>query len=238
MKSTIDKITGEELNKNIGDIERVVSLAGGVYLLYDAIKREKRNLFEIAAAGFMIYRGAKGFAESDLGKALFKKPRKRRDSNVNVHTRLIINRSVSEVYTFWRHLANLPLFMEHLEEVRVIDDVYSEWKAKLPALNKTISWKAEIVGEEPNKFIGWQSLPGSSIRNAGKVQFKDAGEMGTLVHVIISYHAPLGHAGEEVAKLLTPVFEDIVRKDIMGFKRYMETGTSQRLQQETVKIYS
>ncbi len=224
--------------KTIGDIERVISILGGAYLLYDALKREKKSVPEIAAAGFMIYRGVKGFLDNREGKALLAAPKKPKDTNINIHARLIINKPVEEVYTFWRHLGNLPLFMKHLEGVTVLSDTLSEWTVKVPGVGSTLSWKAEIVGEEPHRFIGWRSLAGSSVSNAGKVEFKDAGELGTLVHVTFSYHPPVGGAIGEAAKLLTPVFEKMVRNDIMGFKRYMETGTPQKLQQETVAIYT
>ena len=238
----MDRLNNLSVTKNekaIGDIEKVISIVGGAYLLYDAFKREKKSLPEIAAAGFMIYRGVKGFLDAKgTGKISLGKPARHKDANINIHTRLIVKRPMDEVYNFWRHLGNLPLFMEHLESVTVFSDTLSEWKVRLPGLGKEISWKAEIVAEEPHRFIGWRSLPGATVRHAGKVEFKDAGELGTLVHVVFSYHAPMGHRGEEVARLLNPMFETLVRKDIMGFKRYMETGTPQKLQQETVAIFT
>jgi len=224
--------------KAISDIERAVSIIGGAYLIYDAFKKEKKSMLEIAAAGFMIYRGVKGFLESRGVQKVLEKPQHPKDANINIHARLIINRPVNEVYNFWRHLGNLPLFMKHLEGVTVLSDTLSEWTIKVPGVGSTLSWKAEIVGEEVNRYIGWRSLAGSSVRNAGKIEFKDAGELGTLVHVVFSYHPPLGGAVEEVARFINPVFEKIVRNDIMGFKRYMETGTPQKLQQETVAIYT
>lgn len=225
--------------KNISDIERFISVLGGAYLLYDSFKNNKRSIPEIAAAGFMLYRGLSGLCPAGAaGKKLFAKPQKPHNSNINVHARLIVNAPVNEVYNFWRHLGNLPLFMEHLEGVTVLSDTMSEWKAKLPGNLGNITWKAEIVAEEPHRFIGWRSLAGSAVTHTGKVEFKDAGELGTLVHVVFSYHSLFGMVGEEVARLLTPAFEKIVRNDIMGFKRYMETGTPQKLQQETVKIYT
>jgi uncharacterized membrane protein len=232
-------MTRPDTKKNVSDAERIVSILGGVYLLYDALRKEKRSIPEIGAAGYMIYRGLSGYCPAaDAGKKLFQKPEKPDDANINIHVRLVVKRPVSEVYNFWRHLGNLPLFMHHLHGVTVLSDTLSEWKAAIPGGLGTISWKAEIVADEPNRFIGWRSLPGSAITNAGKVEFKDAGELGTLIHVAVSYKAPLGNAGTEVAKLANPVFEKMVRKDILGFKRYMETGTPQRLQQETVTIYS
>ncbi|AWH85164.1 cyclase/dehydrase [Flavobacterium album] len=231
--------------KTISDLECAISVLGGAYLLYDSFKKEKKSILEMAAAGFMLYRGIKGLQRNGtlgnipLGKKLFGEPAKKPSgSNINIHTRMIVQRPVNEVYNFWRHLGNLPLFMDHLEGVTVLSDTHSEWKASLPGGMGTISWKAEIVSDEPHRHIGWRSLPGSAISNAGKVTFKDAGELGTLVHVVFSYSMPFGSMGTEIARLMNPVFEKLVRKDVLGFKRYMETGTPQRLQQETVAIYT
>lgn len=232
----LNNISLPELKKNISTIERLVSVLGGSYLLYDSI-RHKRSIAEYSAAGFMLFRGLSGYCPaSQLGERLLHKNYKH-NSNINIHTRMVINKPTNEVYNFWRHLGNLPLFMEHLESVAVLGDTLSEWKAVLPGGLGTVKWQAEIVAEEPYRFIGWQSLPGSKIKNAGKVQFKDAGELGTLVHIVFSYHAPLGSVGEEIARLLTPAFEKTIRKDILSFKRFMETGNPKKISQETTKIY-
>lgn len=233
------KLTIPKAKKNISDFERIISIFGGAYLLYDALKKDKKSIPEIGAAGYMIFRGVSGYCPAgDAGKKLFSKPEKPAGSNINIHVRMVVNRPVNEIYNFWRHLGNLPLFMDHLEAVTVLSDTHSEWRAKLPGGMGTVSWKAEIVYDEPNRHIGWVSLPGSAVKNAGKVTFKDAGELGTLIHVVFSYEAPFGQAGEEVAKLINPVFEKIIRNDILAFKRYIETGTPQKLQQETVAIYT
>ena len=62
------------------------------------------------------------------------------------------------------------------------------------------------------------------VNNAGKVSFKDAlGGEGTELEVIITYHAPAGELGAALAKKLNPVFEKMIRQDIMNFKEYIET---------------
>ena len=223
---------------NVTDLERIISVLGGFYLLYDALSKEKKSIPEVGAAAYMIYRGVSGYCPAaDAGKKLFSKADKPKDSNINIHVRMLVQRPVHEVYNFWRHLGNLPLFMEHLQGVTVLSDTLSEWKAMLPGNIGTLEWKAEIVADEPYRLIGWRSLAGSTVKNAGRVTFKDAGELGTLVHVVFSYEAPLGTAGEHLANLLNPIFEKMVRKDVLGFKRYMETGTPQRLQQEDTQVY-
>jgi len=62
------------------------------------------------------------------------------------------------------------------------------------------------------------------INNAGKVMFHDAlGGAGTELEVVISYHPPAGELGAGVAKLLNPLYEKVVRQDVMNFKEYIET---------------
>ena len=183
--------------KNISEVERFISVLGGAYLLYDSVKN-KRGVGGYGAAGFMLYRGLSGYCPATRVVQRVLDKNYTHSSNVNIHTRFIVNRPVEEVYNFWRHLGNLPVFMEHLESVAVLSDTLSEWKAKLPGGLGTVSWQSEIVSEEPYRFIGWQSLPGSRIKNAGKVQFKDAGELGTLVHIVFSYNAPLGRPGKRL----------------------------------------
>jgi len=228
------------IDSNVGTFERVISTIGGLYLMYDALKN-KRSIPEIGAAAFMIFRGVSGYCPvSQAGQNLLhgNSLNKTHNSNVNIHSRMIVSRPIDEVYAFWRNLSNLPLFMKHLESVTELGANQSDWKAKFPGGVGSFSWKAEIVKEETNRFIGWRSLSGSTISNAGKVEFKDAGELGTLVHVTISYQPPATGAGQEVAKLLSPVFKRMVQDDVMGFKRYMETGTSERISQEPVTIFT
>ena len=50
------------------------------------------------------------------------------------------------------------------------------------------------------------------------------GELGTVVNVVISYQAPLGIAGEKVMSFFNPTFEKMIRKDIVNFKHFVETG--------------
>lgn len=60
------------------------------------------------------------------------------------------------------------------------------------------------------------------LKNAGKVVFRPSGKDKEII-VTISYHAPLGIAGENAAKLFNPYFEKLVKDDIMNFKTYLES---------------
>lgn len=209
------------LRVNVSKTERILMIAAGSYLLYKALKRKNnKKVMESITAGTMLTRGITGYcpAYDAIGRTGFLK-----GGNVSITTSLSVDRPVSEVYEAWRNLENLPLFMEHIENVSEINDNVSEWTARVPGGIAKLSWKAEILADKPNELLSWHSLPESTIHNAGKVKFKDNGT-STEVEVTITYHAPLGKAGEAAAKLLNPLFEGVVKKDIEQFKEYMETG--------------
>jgi uncharacterized membrane protein len=142
--------------------------------------------------------------------------------NVNVRTSVIVGKPKEEVYGLWRNLENLPLFMRHLESVDVIDQERSAWKVRIPGGFGELRWEARIVKEADGSEISWHSVPGASIENAGKINFSDTPGRGTRIDATISYKAPLGTIGERVSRLLTPVFSQMIEKDIQGFKRFVE----------------
>jgi len=224
-RKTRDKKTAKSiipgLTVNVGKVERILMVAAGSYLLYKALKGREKNTSKTLAAGTMLFRGVSGYcpvydavAKSGTLKA----------TNVNIRTSVQINRPVTEVYDFWRKLENLPQFMSHLKKVDEIDSITSEWTANGPAGIGQVSWSAQILMDEPREMLSWCSLPGSTIYNAGKVVFKELGVNKTEIDVTISYHAPLGVAGEAAAKLLNPMFESMVKKDIESLKTILEAG--------------
>lgn len=127
---------------------------------------------------------------------------------LNIRVSMVINRPRSEVYRAWRNLSNLPIFMEHLTQVNEEDELTSDWEMRIPGGLGKLRWKAEIVKERQDEMIAWQSVEGSEIRNAGKVGFREAlGGEGTMVDVVLTYHAPMGKPGEKIAQLFTPMFK-------------------------------
>jgi len=209
------------LKENVSTLERIFMVAAGTFILYKSLSGKNKSIAGTMAATTLLARGISGYcpvydAAGRNGKL--------KSSNVNIRTQIDINKPVSEVYAFWRKLENLPKFMSHIESVNETDKVTSEWKAKGPAGIGSLSWKAQILMDEKDQLLSWHSLPDSTIDNAGKVYFKDAGNNTTTLDVTISYHAPLGVAGEAAAKFLNPLFEKMVKSDIENLKTYLETG--------------
>jgi len=216
--------TGAKLSVNVNRAERIASIIGGSFLIYQALKKgnEKYQLPAVLAGFYLFSRGATGH---DVLYGLAGK-RKLPDTvkNINIITKMTVNKPRQDVYNFWRKLSNLPLFMEHLKEVTVLDDKRSHWIAKVPGNMGTLEWDAEIVKEVEGELLGWNSLPTASINNAGKIEFRDADGYGTEMSIVITYRAPFGDVGEGIASLLTPMVKKMILKDVKGFKRYIEAG--------------
>lgn len=214
---------GPKTSVNVDIPERIASALFGSWLLVNGLKAN--SLTRMALGGYLIYRGASGHCP--LYSALRKPHLPDPVRNINIRTTVQVHKPRHEVYNFWRKLENLPQFMRHLKEVRQIDDRTSHWEAFVPGGLGTVSWDAVIVEEQENAFIGWNSLPGATIENAGKVEFREIGDGWTEVYAVITYRAPLGFAGQGVSGLLNPLFEKMVRQDIKDFKRHIESGGSQ-----------
>ena len=146
------------------------------------------------------------------------------EKGIHVVKAVTINRPPEELYQFWHNFENLPRFMSHVQSVQTLDDRRSHWKVNAPA-NMSVEWDAEIIADEPNRRIAWQSLPDAGVRNAGSVRFEPAnGNRGTRVTVELQYEPPLGKLGATVAKLLGEEPEKQVYDELRAFKQVMELG--------------
>ena len=175
-------------NESGMDQTRMISgAAGGALLLMGLRKRGVLGLGMAAVGGYLAYRAATGndpvMAAAGLsGNAAAAKP-------IFVEHSVVIDRPAQDVYDFWRKLDNLPQIMSHLESVTALDEKRSRWVAKAP-LGTHVEWEAEIVNDKPGQRIGWHSLPGATVDNAGSVQFESLPNGGTRVHVALSYRPP------------------------------------------------
>ncbi|MBL7697575.1 MAG: DUF2892 domain-containing protein [Chitinophagaceae bacterium] len=216
--------SSEGVVQNVSNFERGLSIGIGALLIYSAIKNFKRTpvraILRSGVGAGLVLRGAAG--NCPVYSALNIDGTK--NTSVNVRTTFVVNRPRNEVYAAWRNLSTLPRFMKHLTSVTETSNTRSHWEAKIPEGNPvSISWDAEVVKDEPGSLLSWRSLPGSTIDNAGKIEFRDAlGHKGTEVRVTIIYRPPAGNIGSGVARLINPVFRKVIKKDVLNFKQYIE----------------
>lgn len=203
---------------NVDEKERILSVAAGTLLLCDVIR--SKSFLEGLAGSYLIFRGITGYCAGY--EVLGKNNVSHENHHISIKINLKINKPKEEVYAFWRKLDNLPLFMQHLESVKVTDQIHSEWKAKLPGGVGNLTWKSEIVKDIPNQHIGWHSLADAPIENKGNVKFIDSGNNESEAHIAISYIVPGGIVGKGLGQLFSPLFEEIVTEDVNNLKDYLE----------------
>src|SRR5215472_13042585 len=63
---------------------------------------------------------------------------------MKVEKSVTISRPAEEIYSFWRQLQNLPLFMRHIESVSQIGQGASHWVVKT-SHGRTLEWDAQII---------------------------------------------------------------------------------------------
>jgi uncharacterized membrane protein len=135
-----------------------------------------------------------------------------------------INRSRHDLYEFWRDLRNLPRFMENIRSVAVSHGNRSHWIVEAPG-DRQLEWDAVLTDDQPGSLLAWESGEGASVRNSGRVEFKDSTNgRGTLVTATIVYDPPGGSLGNAIAKLFQKEPHIQVRRDLRRFKQLMEAG--------------
>ncbi len=142
---------------------------------------------------------------------------------VSVHKTLHVGRPLEEVFGFWTRLESFPIFMSTLREVRDLGDGRTRWVVDGPA-GVPASWEAEVIRLEPLHEIAWRTVPGSIVRNGGKITFERGPDGGTQVDIELGYDPPAGALGHLVAKLFGADPKSQMDEDLMRMKTFLETG--------------
>ena len=144
------------------------------------------------------------------------------ESAIKVRKAINIDAPIDEVYQFWRNFENFKLFMDHVKEISVQDDI-STWKIAGPA-GATVEFQASITRDIPNELIAWETLPESQVHHAGFVRFDENREGGTRVSVQMDYVPPAGALGHAVAQLFGVDPRQAMHEDLVRLKSLLEDG--------------
>ena len=225
--------------RNVGRLERYLSLAAGGLLLAAALRR--RGVLGAAAgcvAGELLYRGISGFCPAYAALGIDTSAASGCSYNpeasvpygrgVRVEESIAVARPARELYEYWRSLDSLAQFMQHIEEVTVLTDRRSRWRVRAP-IGSRVSWEAEIINDIPGQLIGWRSLPGSAVHHAGSVHFDERDGL-TEVRVVLEYAPPARYVGASLARILGEDPQKQIAEDLRRFKAIAERGKHANLQ--------
>jgi uncharacterized membrane protein len=215
---------------NVGDAERWVSVIFGSALAVYGLKMRSVPGLAVGAVGAaLVWRGATGSCPVYEAFGVSTAPGQGDQvsvpygKGVGIDKTVTIDATPEKLYAFWRNFENLPKFMHNLESVSVHDANRSHWVARGPAGTK-VAWEAEIINEIPNELIGWRSIDGSQVDNAGSVHFTPiAGGRGTEIKVVLRYDPPAGVVGAAISKLLGEDPEAQVGDDLRRLKLLFES---------------
>jgi uncharacterized membrane protein len=218
-------------NLNMDDVRRAMPFAGAALILLGLVRRSPLSVLLAALGGGMLYEGLKNGSRNRISyeKGTATQQTLSHGQGFRVEEQVVVNRSPEDLYRFWRNFENLPRVMRHLDSVRVTGPVRSHWVAKAPA-GTHVAWDAEIINDVPNERIGWRSIEGADVPNAGSVTFErvPGNGRGTLIRVNLKYDPPLGPVGAAVAKLFGTEPTKTVAEDLHRFKAMMEMNETAR----------
>jgi len=213
---------------NVGNVERIGSVAAGAALLYLAVRRSRFSRAAQTAGTGLVVRGITGYCPVNelIGRDSRTRESKQALSGprgVHVLESVVVPVAPEAAYRFWRDLTNLPKFMSHIQRIDVTDATHSHWVASAPA-GMTVEWDAKIINDVENKLIGWKSLEHADVVSAGSVRFRPS-RGGTEITVHLQYDPPGGKLGHWIASAFGQAPSRTVREDMSRLKnRLVQVG--------------
>ncbi|MEV7606817.1 SRPBCC family protein [Paenarthrobacter sp. NPDC089322] len=132
-----------------------------------------------------------------------------------VNKTILVNVPVSTAYRQWTQFEEFPHFMGGVERVTRLSDDRLEWVAEIAGVHRR--WEAKIVQQDLDRAVAWAAVEGA--KNAGWVDFKEAGPGQTSLHLSLEYepHGVLEFLGDKLH-----VVERQAESDLKKFKEYIE----------------
>jgi uncharacterized membrane protein len=190
----------------------------------------RRNQVLLAGAGAAAGAAAGFFAVKALGrKHINTLPY---GYGIKMKKAVTVYRQPRDLYNYWRNLTKVSKLFDDVLSIDALDDSRSHWTLKVPGGIK-LEWDAEITVDRKDEMIGWRSLHGADVDNAGYVRFEQAtGGRGTVVRVALQYNPPGGRIGAALATVLGERPERLIEEALRKFKQLMETGEIPKVSSE------
>lgn len=135
-----------------------------------------------------------------------------------VNKTIMVNVPISTAYWQWTQFEEFPHFMGGVERVTRLSEDRLEWVAEIAGVHRR--WEAKIVQQDHNRAVAWAAVEGA--KNAGWVEFKEAGPSQTSLHLSLEYepHGVLEFLGDKLH-----IVERQAESDLKKFKEYIEKQT-------------
>jgi uncharacterized membrane protein len=209
----------QQTQRNWSPATRLLSGVGGSLLTLYGLTRRGVAKPVLSTAGLVLT--ARGVTNLDTRSLLGLSGG---ESGIRVNKAINIFAPIDEVYQFFRNFENFPLFMNHVKEISIQNEI-SNWKVAGP-VGSTVEFQSRVRQDIPNDTIAWETLPDSQVRTTGFVRFDENRDGSTRVTVQMAYVPPAGVAGHAVAQLFGVDPRQAMHDDLVRLKTLLEEGTT------------
>jgi len=130
--------------------------------------------------------------------------------SVNVHTTLVVDRPVREMFALCSNFENFPRVVGALRGVTDFDDGRSRW-AVTTAAGELLEWDVIVTKYVPSQVIAWESVPNSPVESTGVVRFAPEGPNRTRLDLTVRYRPAYTSLAQAVRALVGPPRAPAVR---------------------------
>jgi uncharacterized membrane protein len=129
---------------------------------------------------------------------------------VNLHTTLVVDRPVREMFALCSNFENFPRVVASLHDVTDFDDGRSHWAIE-KASGERLEWDVVVTKYVPGQVIAWESVPNSPVESTGIVRFAPDGPGRTRLDLTVRYRPASTSLGDAVRAIVGPPRAPAVR---------------------------
>jgi uncharacterized membrane protein len=229
--------------RNVGDVERLLSIACGSALVLSASHRRGAARAILAfIGGELMRRGATGRCTmyealgistasdgfpltTDRATHDFASRAATVDAReaVKLERTIHVARSPADLYAYWRDFRNHSRFMAYVDSVEIKSATRSHWTMTIGG--RCVEWDSEVINEIPYELIAWKTVGDSDVAHAGSVHFREVAD-GTVVRLVVAYEPPGGRPGRLLTQALGMTPEQLADQNLVNFRNLMEARDS------------
>jgi uncharacterized membrane protein len=140
-----------------------------------------------------------------------------------IEARITIQRSIDDVFKFYRDFSNLPCFLGDVTAIEPLGGETYRWTIQGP-LGVRVNWKVRVTEQKSNEFIRYETVTSPGLRTYWDIHFAPGSDAGqTEVRELM--RTPLGRVGRAALALIGKFPSEEVSSNLRRLKEIMETGS-------------
>lgn len=140
-----------------------------------------------------------------------------------IEARVTIQRSIDDVFRFYRDFRNLPRFLGDVTAIEPLVGATYRWTIQGP-LGVRVKWTVRVTEEVANELIRYETVTSPGLRTYWEIHFAPGPDAGqTEVREVM--RTPLGRVGRAALALIGKFPVEEVSSNLHRLKEVMETGS-------------